>query len=38
MKTKELLVFVEDQYCGALREDGHGKHLISTCSAICLRL
>ncbi|PLS28685.1 type II toxin-antitoxin system HipA family toxin [Bifidobacterium parmae] len=26
MKPKELLVFVEDQYCGILREDDHGKH------------
>lgn len=26
MSTKELLVFVEDRYCGMLREDGHGRH------------
>ncbi|PLS25782.1 type II toxin-antitoxin system HipA family toxin [Bifidobacterium imperatoris] len=26
MKPKELLVYVEDQYCGVLREDNRGKH------------
>ncbi len=26
MKPKELLVFVEEHYCGVLREDNHGKH------------
>lgn len=25
-KPKELLVFVEDHYCGVLREDSRGKH------------
>ena len=26
MKPKELLVFVEERYCGVLRGDAHGKH------------
>ena len=25
-KPKELLVYVEDHYCGVLREDSRGKH------------